>query len=134
MSARTSKQIAYWILLMLFSKMAFAIAQPLSTSAMPSTHEHQTQQHQTQQHPIVSSSIKSHCESNDAHGVAQHSAANMTHCDTKCDCCTGHCNAPALLPVVFNNSEKLPQHVRSHSLPTQVLTLSSPLYRPPIQA
>ena len=118
MNFRTRKHIALWVLLMLFSKMAFAISAPV-----PSTNGHTNP-----------AQIESHHHHEQA--PAQHSQHEemSAECELKCDCCTVHCNTPALPATVFFNSERPLQVRHSFATSQQQLRIPSSLFRPPISA
>lgn len=134
MSRYSSKKVAFWILLIFFSKVAFAIVQPLSavsTSAIssetPFAHQHIGQQ---EHNPRLS--MNSHCKHNQDSDMSLHERNHNSNCDVKCDCCIGHCTAPALFISPLTYSEKFLQHAGDQLPTSQTISPSSYLFRPPI--
>lgn len=134
MSKYSSKKVAFWILLIFFSKVAFAIAQPLSvvsTSTMSSetvfAHQHIGQQ---EHNPTLS--MNSHCEHSQDSDMSSHERDHNSSCDVKCDCCIGHCTTAALFISPLTYSDKFLQHAGDQLPSSQTISLSSYLFRPPI--
>jgi hypothetical protein len=133
MKTYRTKNIALWILLVFFSKMAFAIVQPLQALTLSTTPAEMMFSHQHEEARNKSNLlINSHCqhdEGGESHSPTNHHNAD---CNTKCDCCIGHCNTPALFITGLNYSDKHLQHVSDQRPLFKALPLVTSLFRPPI--
>ncbi|WP_159241306.1 hypothetical protein [Zhongshania aliphaticivorans] len=118
MNFRTRKNIALWILLMFFSKMAFAIYQPVPS----------------QNTQTIFPQVKTHHHHEQASSIDSQHEERSANCELNCDCCTVHCNTPALPTTVFLNSECRHQVPHSLAIAQQQVKVTASLFRPPIPA